>query len=71
MPPFYQPRRGGVIEVVCDKGAEEVLVDLTKEDDSTECGKREEEYINEYIQYNSKRIQVERFFDRHFFFLVT
>jgi hypothetical protein len=61
MPAFYQPRRGGLIEVVSEKTAAEVLVDLNKRPDSTEFIDREEEFINEYIQQNSKRIQVASF----------
>jgi hypothetical protein len=60
MPSFYQPRQGGFIEVVSEKAASEILVDLTKRPaDSTELVDREEEFINEYIQQNAKRIQVE------------
>ncbi len=61
MPASYQPRRGGLIEVVSEKAASEIVVDLNKRPDSTEFVDREEEFINEYIQQNSKRIQVEPF----------
>jgi hypothetical protein len=72
MPSFYQPRRGGLIEVVSEKAASEIVVDLTKKSDSTEFLDREEEFINEYIQQNSKRIQVELpfFLVQFFFFLI-
>ncbi len=59
MPSFYQPRQGGLIEVVSEKAASEIVLDLTKKSDSTEFLDRAEEFINEYIQQNSKRIQVE------------
>lgn len=59
MPAFYQPRRGGLIEVVSEQGASEVVADLTKRPDSSDFVDREEEFINEYIQQNAKRIQVE------------
>jgi len=71
MPSFYQPRQGGLIEVVSEKAASEIVVDLTKKSDSTEFLDREEEFINEYIQQNSKRIQVELpFFLVQFFFFI-
>jgi hypothetical protein len=59
MPSLYQPRRGGSIKVLSEKAASEILVDLTKRPDSSEFVDREEEFINEYIQQNTKRIQVE------------
>jgi hypothetical protein len=62
MPAFYQPRRGGSIEVASEKAAEEVLVDLNKRTDSTDFIDREEEFINQYIQQNVKRVQVTRWF---------
>jgi hypothetical protein len=62
MPSLYQPQRGGSIKVVAEKAASELVVDLTKRPDSSEFVDREEEFINEYIQQNTKRIQVEPFF---------
>jgi hypothetical protein len=62
MPSLYQPQRGGSIKVVSEKAASELVVDLTKRPDSSEFVDREEEFINEYIQQNTKRIQVETFF---------
>jgi len=62
MPSLYQPQRGGSIKVVSEKAASEIVVDLTKRPDSSEFVDREEEFINEYIQQNTKRIQVETFF---------
>jgi len=59
MPSLYQPRRGGSIKVVSEKAASEIVVDLTKRPDSSEFVDREEKFINEYIQQNTKRIQVE------------
>jgi hypothetical protein len=71
MPSLYQPRRGGLIEVVSEKAASEIVADLTKRPDSTEYVDREEEFINEYIQQNAKRIQVERpFFLVNYFFCI-
>lgn len=59
MPPFYQPRRGGIIEVASEQAVQNILDESTKESDTNdECFNREEEFINEYIQQNSKRIQV-------------
>jgi hypothetical protein len=58
MPSFYQPQQGGLIEVVSDKAASEIVADLTKRPDSHEFVDREEEFINEYIQQNTKRTQV-------------
>lgn len=58
MPPFYQPRRGGIIEVASEQAVQNILDESTKESDTNdECFNREEEFINEYIQQNSKRIQ--------------
>lgn len=64
MPSSYQPRRGGLIEVVSEKAASEIVTDLTKRPDTatSELVDNEEEFINEYIQQNSKRIQVKHFF---------
>jgi hypothetical protein len=62
MPSLYQPQRGGSIKVVSEKAASELVVDLTKRPDSSEFVDREEEFINEYIQQNTKRIQVQPFF---------
>ena len=59
MPTFYQPQRGGLIEVVSEKVASEIAVDLSKRPDSTEYVNPEEKFINDYIQQNSKRTQVE------------
>ena len=59
---FYQPKRGGSIEVVSEKAASEIVVDLNQRADSSESVDREEEFINEYIQQNAKRIQVEVLF---------
>ncbi len=60
MPSFYQPRRGGLIEVVSEKAASDIVVDLNKKSDSsTEFVDREQEFIDDYIQQNAKRIQVE------------
>lgn len=68
MPSLYQPRRGGVIEVVSEQAASDIAVDFDKSDDATEDEKLEEKFLNNYIQHNSKRIQVEIFplksFDR-------
>jgi hypothetical protein len=59
MPSCYQPRRGGTIEVVSEKAASEVVADVTGRSDSTEFVDPEDKFINEYIQQNAKRIQVE------------
>ncbi|CAF3849009.1 unnamed protein product [Rotaria magnacalcarata] len=57
MPSLYRPRRGGSIEVVSEKAASDILVDLNKRPDSTEFVEPADKFINEYIQQNSKRIQ--------------
>ena len=61
MPSLYQPRRGGLIEIVSEQAASDVAVDLDKGDDATEEEQLEEKFINNYIQHNVKRIQVETF----------
>lgn len=58
MPSSYQPRQGGVIEVVSEKAMAEIVSDLNKRPASTEYVEPEDKFINEYIQQNSKRIQV-------------
>ena len=58
MPSSYQPRQGGVIEVVSEKAMAEIVSDLNKRPASTEYIEPEDKFINEYIQQNSKRIQV-------------
>jgi hypothetical protein len=68
MPSVYQPRRGGLIEVVSEKAASEVVADPAKRPDSTEYVGPEDKFINDYIQQNSKRIQVE-LFSRSIFFV--
>jgi hypothetical protein len=68
MPAFYQPRRGGVIEVVSETTASEILADSEENPDSTEHVGPEDKFIDEYIQQNSKRIQVEPLFWEHSFF---
>ena len=59
MPSFYQARRGGSIQVVEEKAAAEVLTDLNQRPDSSAYVEPEEKFINDYIQQNSKRIQVD------------
>jgi hypothetical protein len=59
MPSLYQPRRGGLIEVVAEQAASDIAVDVAKRPDSTEGVHHNEKFINDYIQQNSKRIQVE------------
>ena len=58
MPSSYQPRQGGVIEVVSEKAAADIVSDLNKRPVSTEYIEPEDKFIDEYIQQNSKRIQV-------------
>ena len=58
MPSFYQARPGGVIQIVEEKAASDVLTDLNRRPDSSEYIEPEEKFINDYIQQNSKRIQV-------------
>ncbi|UJR37085.1 hypothetical protein I4U23_029789 [Adineta vaga] len=57
MPSLYQPRRGGLIEIVAEQAASDIAVDLDKKDDSNEDEQPEEKFITNYIQQNSKRIQ--------------
>ncbi|CAF0950872.1 unnamed protein product [Adineta ricciae] len=57
MPSLYQPRRGGLIEIVSEQAASDVAVDLDKGDGATEDKQLEEKFINNYIQHNVKRIQ--------------
>lgn len=62
MPSFYQARPGGVIQVIEEKTASEIVTDLNKRAESGEYVEPEEKFINDYIQQNSKRIQVRDFF---------
>ncbi|CAM2708142.1 unnamed protein product [Rotaria socialis] len=57
MPSLYRPRRGGSIEIVSEKAASDILVDLNKRPGSAEFVEPADKFINEYIQQNSKRIQ--------------
>lgn len=56
MPSLHQPRRGGQIEVVDKRAATDVAA---AEDDDGGEAPPEEKFINEYLQRNTKRIQVE------------
>lgn len=60
MPSLYRPRPGGSIEIVEEKAAANVLTDLNKRPESNEYVEPEDKFINDYIQQNSKRIQVKQ-----------
>lgn len=60
MPSLYQPRPGGSIQIVEEKAAADVVTDLNKRPESNEYVDPEDKFINDYIQQNSKRIQVKR-----------
>ncbi|CAF0772862.1 unnamed protein product [Adineta steineri] len=57
MSTLYQPKRGGVIEVVSEEAASDLVVDVAKKSDSLEDTHPEEKFINDYIKQNSKRVQ--------------
>lgn len=61
MPSLYHPRKGGSIEVISEKAANDVVIDLNQRPDSTEFIEPEDKYINEYIQQNARRIEVKKF----------
>jgi hypothetical protein len=58
MPSSYQARQGGVIEIVDEQAAAEIVTDLTQQSTSTENVEAEAKFINEYMRVNANRIQV-------------